>query len=65
MKMKWSALMTEMVTKMMRTIFLRLLQNPMQKKGWGANQGGRGASTSHEVGVEVLVFLMVSLILEI
>ena len=25
MKMKWSALMTQMVTKIMRTIFLRLL----------------------------------------
>ena len=32
MKMKWSALMTQMVTKMMRTVFLRLLQYPMQKK---------------------------------
>ena len=38
------------------------------KKGQGVNQGGRGASMSwslDKVGVEVLVFLMVNLILEI
>ena len=50
MKMTWSALMTQMMREMMRDCIFETPPKSSARKGWGANQGGRGASMSWSTG---------------